>query len=334
MALDDSYNIVRPGQSNQAGSISALHLEEFTGAVEGTIERKSALKGWIPIKPVKGTSVLTNFAVGESTLQKATPGAPIDGTTTDFAKRTLTVDTVVLARAVLPLLETFQTSYDSRKEIGNEHGKKIAKFYDQSFFIQAIKAALFTDSTYRGAGAAGKPAGHSGGSQQTLAAAGDALDPAKLYAAVANLFVKLEDKDVDPRTDDLIIALRPAEFYTLLQNEQLIDGTYKTSEGTSIQAHLLKAYGVPVVSSTNFPGGSTITGHLLSNAGNSNAYDGDFTKVVAAAFSPRALLAGETIPLTTDVFWDKVTKQWFVDAHLSYGVTPNRAEYAGVILKP
>lgn len=334
MALDDSYNIVRPGQSNQAGSISALHLEEFTGAVEGTIERKSALKGWIPIKPVKGTSVLTNFAVGESTLQKATPGAPIDGTTTDFAKRTLTVDTVVLARAVLPLLETFQTSYDARKEIGNEHGKKIAKFYDQSFFIQAIKAALFTDSTYRGAGAAGKPAGHSGGSQQTLAAAGDALDPAKLYAAVANLFVKLEDKDVDPRTDDLIIALRPAEFYTLLQNEQLIDGTYKTSEGTSIQAHLLKAYGVPVVSSTNFPGGSTITGHLLSNAGNSNAYDGDFTKVVAAAFSPRALLAGETIPLTTDVFWDKVTKQWFVDAHLSYGVTPNRAEYAGVILKP
>ena len=334
MPLDDSYAIVRPGQSNQAGSVSALHLEEYTGVVESTIERKAALKGWVPVRPVRGTSVITNFAVGESTLQKATPGAPIDGTGTDFAKRTLTVDTVILARAVLPLLETFQTSYDSRKEIGMEHGKKIAKFYDQSFFIQAIKAALFADSTYRGAGAAGKPAGHFGGSQQTLAAAGDALDPAKLYAAVADLFVKMEEKDVDPRTDDVVIALRPAEFYTLLQNEQLIDGTYKTSEGTSIQAHLLKAYGVPVISSTNFPGGSTIAGHLLSNAANSNAYDGDFTKVVAAAFSPRALLAGETIPLTTDVFWDKVTKQWFVDAHLSYGVTPNRAEFAGVILKP
>lgn len=334
MALDDSYAIVRPGQSNQAGVINALHLEEFTGVVEATIARKSALKGMIPIRPVRGTSVLTNFAVGESTLQKATPGAPIDGTGTDFAKRTLTVDTVVLARAVLPLLETFQTSYDSRKEIGTEHGKKIAKFTDQSFFIQAIKAALLADSAYRGAGAAGKPLGHFGGSQQTLAAAGDSLDPAKLYAAVANLFVKMEDKDVDPRTDDVMIALRPAEFYTLLQNEQLIDGTYKTSEGTSIQAHLLKAYGVPVMASTNFPGGQVITGHLLSNAANSNAYDGDFSKVVATAFSPRALMAGETIPLTTDVFWDKISKQWFVDAHLAYGVTPNRAEFAGVILKP
>jgi hypothetical protein len=334
MPLDDSYNIVRPGQANQAGNISALHLEEFTGIVEGTIERKSALKGMIPVRPVKGTSTITNFAVGESTLQRAVPGNPIDGTGTDFAKRTLTVDTVVLARAVLPLLETWQTSYDSRKEIGLEHGKRIAKFTDQSFFIQAIKAALLTDSAYRGSGAAGKPQGHFGGSQQTLALAGDAADPAKLYAAIANLFVKLEDKDVDPRTDDVVIALRPAEFYTLLQNEQLIDGTYKTSEGTSITAHLLKAYGVPVISSTNFPAGQSITGHLLSNTGNGNAYDGDFSKVVACAFSPRALLAGETIPLTTDVFWDKVTKQWFVDAHLAYGVTPNRAEYAGVILRP
>lgn len=329
MALDDSFNIVRPGQQNQAGSISANHLEEFTGVVESTIERKAALKGWIPMRAVKGTSTITNFAVGESTLQKATPGMPIDGTGTDFAKRTLTVDTVILARAVLPLLETFQTSYDARKEIGMEHGKKIAKFYDQSFFIQAIKAALFTESTYKGSGGAGKPAGHAGGSQQVLAAAGDSLDPAKLYAAVANLFVKMEEKDVDPRTDDVMITLKPAEFYTLLQNEQLIDGTYKTSEGTSIQAHLLKAYGVPVISSNNFPGGQTVAGHLLGSA-----YDGDFTKVVAAAFSPRALLAGETIPLTTDVFWDKVTKQWFVDAHLSYAVTPNRAEFSGVILKP
>lgn len=329
MPLDDSYAIVRPGQSNSAGAISALHLEEFTGIVESTIARKSVLKGWIPIRPVKGTSTITNFAVGESTLQKATPGMPIDGTGTDFAKRTLTIDTVILARAVLPLLETFQTSYDSRKEIGMEHGKKIGKFTDQSFFIQAIKASQLADSAYRGSGAAGKPAGHYGGSIQTLAAAGDSLDPAKLYAAVASLFVKLEEKDVDPRTDDVMIALRPAEFYTLLQNEQLIDGTYKTSEGTDIKGHLLKAYGVPVVSSVNFPGGSNISGHFLGTA-----FDGDFSKVVATAFSPRALLAGETIPLTTDVFWDKVTKQWFVDAHMAYNVTPNRAEFAGSIVKP
>ena len=335
MALDDSYTIVRPGQSNSAGAVNALHLEEYTGVVESTIARKSVLTGYIPIKPVRGTSVLTNFAVGEATLQKAVPGGPPpDGNLIDFAKRTLTVDTVVLARNVLPLLEVFQTSYDSRKEIGLEHGKKIAKFTDQAFFIQAIKAALFTDSTYRGAGAVGKPAGHFGGSQVTLGAAGDALDPAKLYQAVADLFVKMEDKDVEPATDDVMIAVRPNEFYTLLQNEQLIDGEYITAEGNSVKAMLLKTYGVPVIRSNNMPAGQVISGHLLSNAANSNAYDGDFSKIVMCAFSPRALMAGETIPLTTDVFWDKVSKQWFVDAHLAFGVTPSRAEFAGVVMKP
>jgi hypothetical protein len=334
VAITETYNIQRPGQSNSAGATNALHIEEFTGIVEGTIERKSVLKGYIPMRTVKGTSVVSSFAVGESTLQKATPGVQPDGTTTDFAKAQVTVDTVVLARAILPLLEVFQTSYDARKEIGVEHGKKIAKFYDQSFFIQAIKTALLTDSKFRGAGAAGKPAGHFGGSQQVLGAAGDALDPVKLYAAVANLFVKMEQKDVDPRTDDVLIAVQPQEFYTLLQNEQLIDGTYKTSDGVDIKAHLLRAYGVPVMSSNNLPAGLTIAGHLLSNATNGNAYDGDFTKVVAAAFSPRALLAGETIPLESDVFYDKLSKSWFVDAHLSYAVGSHRAEFAGVILKP
>jgi len=97
MALDDAFNIVRPGQANQAGAINALALEEFTGIVEGTIDRRSVLKGWIPVRTVKGTNAVTNFAVGESTLQKATAGQPIDGTGTDFAKRTLTIDTVILS---------------------------------------------------------------------------------------------------------------------------------------------------------------------------------------------------------------------------------------------
>ncbi|MDY3199064.1 MAG: hypothetical protein RBT58_11940, partial [Pseudomonadaceae bacterium] len=62
--------------------------------------------------------------------------------------------------------------------------------------------------------------------------------------------------------------------------------------------------------------------------------DGDFTKLVAVAFAPNALLAGETIPLTTAVWYSEEKKTWFVDAHLSFGVTPNRAEYAGRILIP
>ncbi len=326
MALP-SYTPTRPNSQNGGVDPLALVIEEFTGLVEGTIERKSALKGFIPVKPVKGTATLTNYAVGESTLQKLVAGESLDGTKNDFSKISVTVDTVVAARAILPLLDVFQTNFDARKEIAMEHGKKIAKFYDQSFFIQAIKAGQLTASPYGSDG-------HLGGSQETLASAGDVSDPAKLYAAIAGLFTKMELKDVDPGTDDIMLALTPTEFYTMLQAEQIVNGEYKTADGTSIQGMIFKAFGCPVIRSNNLPAGSNISSHLLSNSGNSNAYDGDFTKVVAAAFSPRALLAGETIPLQTNVFFDDISKQWFVDAWLSYAVTPNRPEYAGVILKP
>lgn len=330
MALNEFTGIVRPGREGATGSVSALHIAEYTGVVEQTIARKSALQGFIPIRHVQGTSILQNFAVGQSTLQKIVPGQTPDGTVNQFGKNTVQIDTVVLARSVFPLLEVFQTSYDARKEVGDEHGKKIAKFWDQSFFIQAIKTALLTAPKHTGVSGQG----HFGGSQVTFTGATDWKDPAKVYAKIAELFTSMELKDVDPRNDDVVVAVKPDVFYTLMQNEQLINIEYKTSEGTSIQAWVLKAYGVPIISSNNFPGTETISGHLLSNAANSNAYDGDFTKVRAVAFSPRALLAGETIPLTTKVFWDDVSKHWFVDAFLSYAVGPNRPEFAGVVLDP
>lgn len=329
MALDDTWNVVRPGQIGGTGNIYANTIEEHTGIVNGTIERKSVLAGWIPRPTVKGTPTITNFGVGEVDLQKATVGVTPDGGTAKFGKVSLTIDTVILARHNLGLLEVEQIPYNARALIAQEQGKKIAKFSDTALFTQAIKAALKTDTTYSGLSGAG----HFGGNQQTLALAADALDPAKLVSAILQLIVKFQLKDVDPTTDDAILAVRPDAFGVLLQNEQLINTEYLNAQGNSVHGFVLKAYGVPVVSSNNIPN-TLVSGHLLSNATNGNAFDGDFTKVVGTMFTPNALLAGDAIPLTVESFYDNVTKQHFIDAHLAFSATPDRAEYAGVILKP
>lgn len=328
MPISGSFTPSYPNQALGTGDELALAIEQYTGIVEGTIARKSAVQGFVPMRTVRGTSTITNEGIGESTLQKVTPGAVPDGNVTEHNRVNLTVDTLILARNTLPLLDSFQKNYDVRSEIGQEHGKKIAKFWDQALFIQAAKAAAL------GASAFGTLDGHSGGSTKTLAAAGDATDPAALYSAISDLFATMEGKDVDPATDDVMLALRPAAFYALMDAEQIVNGTYTTASGNVINgAKILKAFGVPVVSSNNVPN-SVVSSHLLSNTRNSNAYDGDFSKLVAVAFSPRALLAGETIPLTTSVFYEELTKLWYVDAHLSFGATPNRAEYAGRIILP
>lgn len=328
MALP-TFTPTHPNQALGAGDELALAIEQFTGVVEGTIERKSKAAPFVMVRPVRGTTTITNEGIGESTLQVVTAGNTPDGTSTNQANRiNLTVDTLVLARTNIGLLESFQKNYDFQAEVGREHGKKIAKFYDGAFFIQAAKAAALSTSAY------GALPGHLGGTTVTLAAAGDATDPAALYSALSDLFAQMEEKDVDPATDDVMVALRPKPFYALLDAEQIVNGEYITSRGTKIEGvKMLKAFGVPVVSSNNVPN-TNVVGHFLSNARNSNAYDGDFTKLVAVAFAPNALLAGETIALTPAVWYSEEKKTWFVDAHLAFGVTPNRAEYAGRIVLP
>jgi hypothetical protein len=82
----------------------------------------------------------------------------------------LTVDTAILARANVAMLDEFQASYDYRMALGKEHGKKHGKFKDQALIIAAAKAAMLSNSAYSG-GTAGKPAGFKGGSLQTIASA-------------------------------------------------------------------------------------------------------------------------------------------------------------------
>lgn len=322
MAIAGSWDVTRPNAKNGGADPLELVIEEFTGLVEGTIERRSVTESWIPVRSVKGTATVSNFAVGEAKLGKVTPGEAPAADKAQFSKLSLTVDTVIYARNALPLLDVFQTQFDARKEIANEHGKKIAKFKDQSFFIQAAKAAQLTESPF------GATEGHGTGNVVTLADAADRKDPAKLYRAYADLFTKFEEQDVDPLMDDLVIFASPAEYYTLLQSEQLTNGEYITAEGNKIETRVLSAFGVPVINTNNIPQ-EVISDHELGTA-----FDGDFSKVVSLVFAPRALLAGETIPLESDVFYDKIYKSWFVDSHLSYSVTPNRPEYAGVILLP
>lgn len=330
-------NINRPGQNLQVGNNPqvgsapagtnpmALHIEEYTGQVEGTIARKSVINGYIPVRPVRGTSTISGFQVGESSLSKLVPGTEPDGSVNQATKVKLTVDTVVIARNITPMIDDFQNSYDARAQVGQEHGKKIAKFYDQAFLIQAIKAANISDVT-------GYPKGWQPGTQKRFTSVGQEKDPAALEDYFGQLFSDMEDKDVDPIGDDLVIVVKPWVYYTLLKNDRLVDRDFITSDGTTIKTKEMEAFGVPIWRSNNLPTGN-ITGHFLSNDGNGNAYDGDFSDVIGVTFSPRALLAGETIPLTTDVFFDQRLKAWFIDAYLSFGVTPNNPAFAGVLKK-
>lgn len=334
----DSAHLSRSGQQLQvagnAATVHPLHIDQYGGQVEGTFAKKSFMRNYVNIKTIRGTDTVVNDRIGQATLAAVVPGVRPDAGVAQFDNVKVKVDTIVLARNNVALLDDFQAHYSVRSELGMEHGKTIGKFFDEAFIIQAIKAALIVaapDNQNPGVGETALPDGWSGGTQVTLGVAGDESDPDLLQKAIEDVCQGIEEKDVD--LDGAIILVAPAEYYTLLRNDRLINSQYSMGNGDVSEGLVLKSCGLPLIKTNRIPS-AAITGHFLSNTGNGSAYDVSAAEAKAKAIVmlPKALLAGETIPLTSKVYYMDSELQWFIDSYLAFGVTPNRAEHAGIVL--
>ena len=346
---------VRSGHQGgvDSGNVNPLYIEQYGGEVEHRFLKESIMRQFFKFKSVRGTDTITNDRIGHTELQKVARGKrPVDSAPT-FDNISVKVDTIVLARTNQFLLDDFLSHIDVRKEVGIEHGKEIGKFFDESFLVQGIKANQITNKTPDGnlfggwedainAGASAKPSnivrtapeGFQGGTALILDQAGDETDPDILELKIQRLCQGIQEKDVD--LDGATILMRHEQYYVLLQNDKLIDRDFSAANGDYAQGQVLKSNGVRIQTTNRFPKqvdvGQT---HFLSNAGNNNAYDvtqADANCVVCLLM-PKALLAGETIPMTSKVYYSDIELQWFIDSYLSYGVTPNRAEMAGGIYR-
>ena len=334
----DSTGLSRSGLSlaavGSATTVQPLHVEQYGGQVEGTFAKKSFMKAYVNIKSIRGTDTVTNDRIGQATLQAVTPGVRPDASVAQFDNVKVKVDTIVLARNNVALLDDFQAHYSVRSELGVEHGKTIGKFFDEAFIIQAIKAALIVaapDNQSPQAGETALPDGWEGGTAITLGTAGDESDPDLLQKAIEDVCEGIELKDID--LDGGVILCGPTEYYTLLRNDRLINSQYSLGNGDVAEGMVLKSCGLPLIKTNRIPK-AAITGHFLSNTGNGSAYDvtAAEAKTKVVVMLPKALLAGETIPLTSKVYYMDSELQWFIDSYLAFGVTPNRAEHAGVVL--
>lgn len=309
--------------------VNPLHVEEYGGEVESQIVKTSVMKQFITMKPVRGTDTITNDRIGSTSLQAVSPGTRPTPGVAEFDNVSVKVDTIILARNNVHLLDDFQAHYNVRSELGQDHGKIIGRFFDEAILIQGNKAA----SIIAGDGTSGTtklPEGWKGAVQIDLATAGDETDPDKFQRAIEDLCEGVETNDVD--IEGAVLFMAPAQYYTLLRNDKLINSQFSTGNGDYANGMVMKSCGIPVFKTNRLPQ-SAITGHKLSNSGNGNAYDVSATeaKTKALLIMPKALLAGETIPLTSKVYYSDIELQWFIDSFLAFGATPNRAEHAGLV---
>lgn len=303
----------------------ALMLDEYGGEVESQFAKDSIMRQFVNVRGVRGTDTITNNRVGRTQLQALTPGVRPPAKSTAFGKVSLTVDTVILARDNRSMLNEFQTHFDARMELARDHSKEIAKFFDEAFIIQAIKGSHQAAPTgLNGAIGAGKAV--------ELAATGDDLDPDKLADAIGDVIIQMENEDIS--VEELVAFVSPTHYDVLYNNNKLMSRDFAAGNGDYAKGVIHEIKGCRIVKTARIPK-SAITGHYLSNANNGNAYDltTEDADAVVVLMHPKSLLAGETIPLTSDIWFNREEKQWFIDSFLSFAVTVNRPDVCGTVNK-
>lgn len=315
-----------PSDSSHLSDVSVdLLLEQYGGMVESQFAKASIMRQFVPVRPIRGTDTITNNRSGKTELQALVPGVRPNASVTSFGKVQLTVDTVILARNNRSMLNELQTHFDARAELAKDHAKELGKFFDEAFLIQAIKGShQAAPSGLNGAINAGKAV--------EFLAAGDEEDADKLADAIKQIIVDMEEEDIP--VEELVVFVRPNEFETLLNNDKLMSSDFSSDNGDVAKGLIYLIKGARIVKTARIPTGA-ITGHKLSNAGNSNAYDltAEEADAVVVIMHPKALLAGETIPLTSDIWFSREEKQWFIDSFLAFAVTVNRPDVCGTVNK-
>lgn len=298
-------------------------IEQYGGVVDSQFHKKSMMRNFINVKSVTGTDTILNRRVGRTSLTTLTAGVRPAATKTNFGSTSLTIDTVVMARDNRSLLNEFQIDFNARAELGKDHGKELAKLFDESMIIAGIKGAAAAAPT-------GLNNAFGAGTTVQLGAAGDELDPTAFYTACEAAVVSMQLKDMD--TDEAVFFMDPTQYAVLLNNDKLVNQDFSMDNGNFANGTFKTVMGVPIQVTNRMPS-AAITGHALSTTANGDFYDVSAAeaRTEALLLHPSAILAGETIPLTSDVYFSKIERQWFIDSLMAYGANFNRPDGAYAI---
>lgn len=322
--LDYSAYLNHPGQINLTGDEFALSIEQFTGKVKKAAMQAQHIKPYFTFIPLTGTTTASNASMGEATIGKVTAGVEPTAGTVEMGRQIVTVETPIICRVIVPMLEDVQDRLSVRSRLPETFGRAIQKHEDKLLLIKLVQAART---------ASGPVSDIPGGTTKTYASGGED-DPDAAEALILSLAQAMDVKEV-PR-DNGMFAVDPETYYTLLQADKLLDVQFSAGNGNYADVRILRAGGFPLMKTNRFQQ-TADNGGTAGTIGNlyGSAYYTDATgaKVKGAFLTNEALMVAEAIPLTPKVWWSDQLLCWFIDAFKAIGAATDRADYAAAIFK-
>ena len=349
-----------------SGHINPLFAEEYDTEMQRRIVELSNFKSKIQWRPAPAGGILVKNQMSGAKIQKL-ERSTIPGTNTPmFDQVKFAVDTAVITRTPIALIDSFLQDRDHKSEIQEEHVTELTEFSEPLIVLMAIKAAQFSaklpdvDSTgmpvgtftYEGgwwdkvadtwkAGWTKKerttPPGFKGGTVVELAAANDQVDWVKLEEAILLLCQRLRLKNLDPEKGTLY--MNPIQYYALMRNDRFAATAFTRPSNVTEMGQVLRVNGLEVQVTNRMPKpeniyeNGVVDHNLLSNARNGFAYDTtiDDARCCILWFSKKAVLGMDLIPHRSSLYWFEMDKTWYLDDIQAFGMGVDKIHEAGGI---
>jgi hypothetical protein len=289
--------VSRSGQSNGAGSSTALFLKIFGGEVMTRFRTKCVFRDKQMVRQIAhGTSAQFPF-IGAATASYHTPGTELAGEVIPHAEKVITLDDLLVAHNYIAKIDELKNHYDVRGPYAQEMADALAQQYDANVAQNIILAAR-----------AAHPLTSISLPTRNEVNANFRIDGEALAAGIYKGVEVLDTMNAPE--EDRYAGVLPAQYYLLAQTTKVINKDWGGS-GVYSEGKVLKVAGASIVKTNNVP-------QTNVNSGPS-AYQGDFTDVAAMVWQKKAVGTLQLLDLSTEASWQANKRATLLVAEYAVG---------------
>lgn len=306
---------LRLGQTNQAGSTEALFLKVFAGEVVVAYEEKVDVGNNIDMRSMpRGAKSVQVRGVGKAFTRRREVGANLltsdpandnitpsidraggEGAGTILAtsflssvnqgEREVFVDDPLVTAEFIDDFEQFKNSFDASGPISTKMGEALAVDNDELILRLIVRGVRSFDWDTSSLPDEFKPLGGTATDTDTntIIEANAKTDGSSLLDALRQVSEGMDDFDVPD--DGRFVALRPAQYNLLVQNQDLLNRDFGGQNGIFSDGTVFRAWGMQLVKTNRLPI-TDLTSGAAGDTGVRNpiGYNAQAAEVAAAAW--------------------------------------------------
>lgn len=277
----------RIGQINATGDDKALFLKQYGGEVLASFVEEYKLQGHVTERNISGGKTAQFPTVGTVGSGYHTPGAEINGRVIEQNEVTIGLDPMLISDVFIANIDELMSHFDVRSEYSRQQGLELAKQRTKNELRTALLAARTV---------AGPVPGQPGGAiikNTTMHTSATVLADALRSAR------QIFDEKFMPENEGICV-LKPAQYYLLTSNKDLIDRDYNPNKDSSyVDAVINSVARIQLLKSTFVP-----TGDESADVNVLAGYRGNWSDTVAAVFHRSAVGTLKLLDLAMEDAYD------------------------------